>query len=169
MEVFKKGQNWMETVRMKERSKLTPEEWDGLTPDESPEERRRHKETALAEYCAYYESCDKLAEKKQYEKLHSADFPVISVIKGNSNKLDVTMIFEKGIELGNGTKEERAKPREFLAMEEMDTKLQKDQLKLSRRGRFAHAALSGHDPQWTEPEMIVEEVRWILKVLEGPE
>jgi len=43
--------------------------------------------------------------------------------------------------------------------------LQRDQLKLSKRGRIVFAEKSGHNVDLTEPDLIAEEVKWVLEQL----
>jgi len=62
-------------------------------------------------------SLDKLAEKKQFDWCVGGEQLVVSVVKGNAAKEEL-MIVEKGIELGNGTEEERSKFKDMLKKRE---------------------------------------------------
>ena len=48
--------------------------------------------------------------------------------------------------------------------DETEGKLQEEQLKLSIRGRMVRARLSGHNVQLFQPDLIAEQLKWILGV-----
>lgn len=50
-------------------------------------------------------------------------------------------------------------------LKELDKRLTKDQMRLSRKSRYVVAESSGHDVQATEPELIAEETKWVLESL----
>lgn len=86
------------------------------------------------------------------------------MIKGHNEK-HIQLLLEAAIKGGHGTEEHRSTVKEWLAGPEKELKLREDQLKLSS-GRLVHANESGHDVHLTEPEIIAEEVKWILSVTE---
>lgn len=91
----------------------------------------------------------------------------MSVIKGRTYK-DFQLMLEAGTKAGSGTKEER---RQFAEMIERydqdDERWQKGLLGLSRRSMWVRAENSGHNVHLTEPEVIVQEVKWVMDNLEG--
>lgn len=121
---------------------LTKEEWGDMSLDRPEEEE---KQGMRKEFEHLMSSLDKLAEKKQYDRCTGGDKVVVSVIKWNAAKEEM-MIVEKGIELGNGTEEERSKYKDILKMrEQLELTLERDQLKLSKRGRMVSA-----EKEWTQ-------------------
>lgn len=89
----------------------------------------------------------------------------LSVIRGHRER-DIRKLYEAGVQVGNGTKEQQLAVKETLdRMERLDEILAKDQLTLSSRSPYVVAESGGHDVQATEPELIVEETRQVLDSL----
>ncbi|MCJ1407246.1 hypothetical protein MMC19_001317 [Ptychographa xylographoides] len=143
------------------RAKLTPEEVQELLVDGKSDYGNEY---AGLEQQSYVSSMNDLAAHKQYENQVLGDKPV-SVVKGNSYK-DIQMIYDAAVAKGNGTEEQRKQMMQMIeSMEEVEVKLQKDQLRLSSTGRLVVAKESGHNVQVTEPEVVVGEVKWIYETL----
>lgn len=153
-------------INLEERQKLTAEEWAAVNEPESEEEQTKHGQAFGEEAKFYDQSCDELGEKKQYEVEGTIlGDHVVSVVEGNNQGVDIKILYEEALKRGYGSDESRETVGRWLEMDREELKLQKDQLKLSRKGRLVHAEKSGHDVHLTDPEIIVEEVRWILEVL----
>ena len=76
-------------------------------------------------------------------------------------------VYEAGVRAGNGTEEERGAFREMLkTYGTVNEGWQRGILALSSNSRWADATKSGHNVQFTEPELIVEELRWVLDNLQ---
>ncbi len=87
---------------------------------------------------------------------------VVSVIKGRNGNL-LRRLYDAVVESGHGSVEERVKFSEFLkTFDEKDLELQSEISQLSSNSRFVEAKKSGHDIQLTEPELIAEEVKWVM-------
>ena len=157
------GLAWNEVTGIAGEHRLTKGEWAAYLEEEGSE---KHACTAAAEFAAYRASGPTLALKEQLE----ADPPVlgdrpVSVLAGRTVR-DFERVFEAGLKMGNGTEEERRLFREMLESYEVrDEGWQRETLKLSGKGRWAVAQESGHNVQFTEPEVIVGELRWILENL----
>lgn len=159
--VLSKDLDQYQVTNTHNRHKLTPEEWTALTTKDNPQEAKRHGNTALQEYLEYEATADTLARRKQYEKAILGDKP-ISVIKGEEFK-DTQLLLDAAIKKGNGSDFEWDVIRRWIGMDGEETRLQREQLRLSTNGRFVNAWLSGHDVHLTEPEVIVDEIRWVLR------
>ena len=77
---------------------------------------------------------------------------------------DYRIMYEAGVKAGNGSKEERAVVRQFIeTWELLDDELRAAQLRLSEKSRYRVALEYGHDVPIWKPEVIVDEVKWVLK------
>jgi pimeloyl-ACP methyl ester carboxylesterase len=156
--------DYNEVLALKRRQKMNSEEFAAVLNDLSEVGNTRKVAAEEAEIASYRKSADILHRKGQLEKQILGKAPV-SVIKGH-NDLEFG-IFLRVAELGDlGTEEHRTIVRDWVSKPEREVKLQQDQLKLSSRGRLVYANKSGHDVEITEPEIVTEEVRWILKLVE---
>jgi len=153
----------VDVVGISKNHKLSAEEWEQFMAEEADP---RTKITEQAEMTGVTTSFQALAEKKQLER----DPPVlgnrpVSVLKGNTAG-DFRAMYDAAVEAGAGTEEDRKYFRDLIAgWEAQDHVLQDEILKLSRNGRSVQTE-SGHNMQFTHPESIVEEVRWVLQNLE---
>lgn len=145
---------------LNKRHRLLPAEWAAYTAKESKEAKSRRTMAAFAEFADYDRSADILGKKKQLQHGILGNKPV-SVIKGEELK-DVKLLLDAAIDAGNGTEHERAAIRRWIGMDQQETELQEEHLRLSRNSTFVHARSSGHDVHLTEPEIIADQVRWVL-------
>ncbi|OKL60899.1 hypothetical protein UA08_03219 [Talaromyces atroroseus] len=158
------GLDIIDVVGLTKTHKLLPDEWQTYLIEEKSE---RHSRIAAMESEEYLGSGPVLASKKQ---LHATppllgESPV-SVLKGQTYK-DFEKLFVAGSEAGNGTEEERKMFREFLkTYDTLDEKWQKGMLSLSSRSRWITTYKSGHNIQLTEPDVIVDEIKWVLDNLD---
>ncbi|KAJ5538700.1 alpha/beta hydrolase [Penicillium frequentans] len=87
----------------------------------------------------------------------------VSVLQGNS-KRDHELLYQVGVAQGGGNEAQRAKFREYLATwEESEEAFQRELLNLSSTARFSTTTRSGHNIQLTEPELVAEEIQWVLQ------
>ena len=112
----------------------------------------------------YKYGCALLAEKKQFERQVLVK-RLVSVVKGD-NAADMRLLLNAGVAKGNVLLKQRKVVEGRLADPDPEIELQRAQLGLSRRGRLVFAGKSGHDVQLTQPELVAEEVKWILGILE---
>jgi pimeloyl-ACP methyl ester carboxylesterase len=147
-----------EITGLAEGTHLTPEEWKAFVCSE----RKLPSDRSRAEYSEVLESVQILASKKQYERCALQSRPV-SVIRGDHER-DWETVYDAGVIAGNGTMEQREAMRDFLDdISETWDRNQEKQLRLSRNGRMVFANESGHQVQQEQPDILAEEVKWILK------
>jgi poly(3-hydroxybutyrate) depolymerase len=102
-----------------------------------------------------------LAAKKQFEKQAMGNIP-LSVIRCNG-KSDYQKIYDAGVQAGNGTQEERNAFRDLLTRwDEVDGDLKEEQLRLSSNTHYVYLPDCGHNIQLIRPDVVAEEVKWIL-------
>jgi pimeloyl-ACP methyl ester carboxylesterase len=162
------GLDVWDVVGINQAHKLLPDEWEALL-SQNKEYAEKHARVAAAEAKGYIGSGAVLAAKRH---LDLKDPPLlgscpVSVIKGRAYR-DFELMLEAGTKAGSGTEEERRQFAEMIeTYDHLDEKWQKGLLGLSSRPRWVGAGTSGHNVHLTEPEVIVEEVRWILENLEA--
>jgi len=157
-EAIMKDIDYYAVTGLNTRHKFTTEEWEALLCANKADTG----EAMGAEWQEYKSSSDTLAAHKQFEAQIMGDHPV-SIIKGNTVR-DLRLLTAKAIEKGNGAKEmQDAMLRILETMDEIEERHQLEQLKLSSCHRFVYAREGGHNVQFTEPDLIADEVRWILR------
>ncbi|PGH12814.1 hypothetical protein AJ79_04038 [Helicocarpus griseus UAMH5409] len=149
--------NVAQVTGLRADSKLSRDEWRARAA-----ERPRGMAASQAEADSFVEVCETLGEKKQFDRQAMGDRPV-SVIRCNSAR-DYERLYVKGVEVGNGTEEERRAFRGLLdKWDEIDRELKEEQLRLSSKCRFVHVADCGHNVQLVRPDVIAEEIRWVFR------
>ncbi|MCJ1245873.1 hypothetical protein MMC30_003077 [Trapelia coarctata] len=140
-------------THLKEESRLSGEDWQtALTAI------ARSEAAAGAELS--HESGRPLAAKQQFQKQAFGHRP-LSVVRCNSAR-DYQTVYEKGVEMGNGTEAERRGARRFVETWELfDDELREAQCRLSGQKRYVRVGDCGHDVAIRRPEVVVEEVRWV--------
>lgn len=147
--------SYAKLTNLRPDSKLTREEWRDRAGDFA-----RGTETAAAEGECFREVCENLKAKEQFRDQAMGDKPV-SVIRGNSAR-DYRMIYDRGVQAGNGSEEQREKFRDLLGRwDSVDRVLQEQQLRLSRKARMVRVEDCGHNVHLVRPDVIAEEVRWV--------
>lgn len=105
-----------------------------------------------------------LAAKKQLQNQALGNRPV-SVIHANTAR-DFQRLYEAGIEAGNGSESDRQEFRDIVEFwRETSTMRAKEILGLSSVHNFRDATDSGHNIQLLEPELIVDELKWVYNHL----
>lgn len=150
-----------EVVGLRQRTKLTAAEWEIFIGGEKQD---RFSEAEKAEYERIPESLKIMTSKKQMEDKVLNDCPV-SVIRGY-RELDWQKIYEAGLKAGNGTVEQRDTMREFLhGITDTYEIHQGKLLELSRNSRMVRAKDSGHQVNQERPDVVANEIEWVLKNL----
>lgn len=160
------GLDYFETIGMKTETKLSPAEWDAHM--KVGRENKRHKRQATKEFEFMPGTFVEIGKKDLLNQTPPklGDRPVC-VIKGNHATRDIQRLYDKGVERGNGTEEERKKMRDAIELwSEKEKAFHESFLKLSTKGKWIDASESGHWPHQTEPELVAEGVRWILSQLD---
>lgn len=87
------------------------------------------------------------------------------VIVGTRSR-DWSGLYEAGVAKGNGTEEQRSHVRELIrTVDAKNEGLMKEFLKLSTRCELVFATESGHFVQMTQPEVVVDGVKWVLDII----
>lgn len=160
-----KGVQYHDVVGLTAGQKLGKANWDKVLAEE---QRPEHQSTEQSEMAGIPESYETLRTKYQLKRDPPmlGDRPV-SVLKGNCAS-DFQKLYDAGVAAGNGTEHDREVMRELVAgWNGRDLEMQKEQLGLSSKGRITCTEMSGHNIQLTEPELIVEEVKWVLETWRG--
>jgi pimeloyl-ACP methyl ester carboxylesterase len=107
------------------------------------------------------EICQTLGEKKQYERQALGSKP-LSVILCKS-VTEYERIYEEGVEVGNGTEVQQRAFRKLLdGWEVAARKLCEEQLRLSSQNHFVYLPDCGHNVHLIRPDVVAEEIRWVL-------
>lgn len=150
------GVDFMKVLELEKKRKLSDQEWGALLRDMRDERNKKQGEKEWNEYEGSFEDLKKKIGPPVLK------YP-ISIVKGQNGRA-LKKLYTAVIEGGYGTGEDRQKHEEFLrTFDEKDFELQSELRKLSSNSRLVVAENSGHDVQLTDPEVIVEEVRWILE------
>ncbi|KAJ5291675.1 hypothetical protein N7478_000926 [Penicillium angulare] len=138
---------------------LSKDEWRVRAIDIS-----RGAEAAQMEANALVVVCNTLAGKRQLAIQAMGSRPV-SVIRCNGVR-DYERIYHAGVEVGNGTVEQREEFRALLdRWRAFDADLHEEQLKLSSTSHFVHLPGCGHNIHILRPDVVAEEIGWVLKQL----
>uniref|UniRef100_L2FLS7 Alpha beta hydrolase n=1 Tax=Colletotrichum fructicola (strain Nara gc5) TaxID=1213859 RepID=L2FLS7_COLFN len=144
--------------------KLTPEEWDAFRAAGATE---KHKLIAQREESEYAASFEALRRKGAGRQPILGDRPVYVVVGTRSR--DWSGLYAAGVARGNGTEEERKYVRGLIeTVDEKCEGLMREFLKVSRRSEIVFARESGHFVQMTQPDVVVDAVRWVLENQPAP-
>ena len=105
-------------------------------------------ETGTETECRYAE--------EQYRRQVLGDSP-LSVIRGES-----AFSPRRGEDVSPPDEQRRARDAMLEAMGKADEQLKREQLKLSRNSRFRNVPDCGHNVHLTHPDVVVEEIKWVL-------
>lgn len=120
--------------------------------------------TSLAEEAGAKGDPPVLAAKKQLQNQVLGNRP-ISVIHANTVR-DFERLYEAGVKAGNGTERDRQEFRDIVEFwRESSTMRAKEILDLSGVCSYRDATESGHNIQLLEPELIVDELKWVYSHL----
>ncbi|KAM7185079.1 alpha beta hydrolase protein [Naviculisporaceae sp. PSN 640] len=143
--------------------KLTKEEWDLFKAVESTPKFKAIEQKE--DFQNYFPSFEVLRKKELLKKNPILGDKPVYVIGGMRSR-DWQGLYNAGVAKGQGTEEERAHVRKLI--EEVDAKnerLMKEFLKFSTKSELVWARESGHFVQMTQPEVVVDGVRWVLENL----
>ncbi|OBT84843.1 hypothetical protein VE02_07298 [Pseudogymnoascus sp. 03VT05] len=147
---------------MEAEKQLTQEEWEAFVGDEASEKFQLQ---AAKEDAAYEPSFDTLKKKALEKKQPLLGGKPVFVI-GGKRGWDGVRVYEAGVKRGNGTEEERRYLRETIeVIDEENDALIREHLRLSTRGEIVFARESGHFVQVTQPDVVVDGVKWVLDEL----
>ncbi|MCJ1416706.1 hypothetical protein MMC32_003044 [Xylographa parallela] len=156
LETMMTGIDYYEVSGMRKNHKLSDEDVAAMADGDGDD----------AEYVGlekkdYASSADALAAYKQFDNRVLGNYPV-SVVRGNTIR-ELNALLKAATERGNGTEEQRAEVAKSLeTFDAREEKLQPEQLRLSSQSRYFYAGNSGHNVQVYQPDLVADEVRWIL-------
>ena len=143
--------------------KLTQEEWDAFRAAEATEKYRLILQKEAVEN--YGPSFETLRKKELGKRQPLFEDKPVYVIAGTRSR-DWSGLYRAGVEKGNGTEEERTHVREMIrTVDKKNEGLMKEFLKLSTTSQLVFATESGHFVQMTQPEIVVDGVKWALQNL----
>jgi pimeloyl-ACP methyl ester carboxylesterase len=147
--------NYFEIIGLLRDTALTPEEMArvGMDAGLPLTARSSQQEAALL-----IESSVALGEKHQLDACPLGMRPV-TVIRGNARR-DFERLLAAAYESHSGTQEDLDEINDFLTnrLDVFDLDLQKENLRLSKNGRFVQATNSGHGVMATEPDIVASEI-----------
>ncbi|OAL54122.1 alpha/beta-hydrolase, partial [Pyrenochaeta sp. DS3sAY3a] len=109
-----------------------------------------------------HESAHQLALRRQLDNQALGDTP-LSVLRCNTER-DFWMMYHAGVELGDGTQQERRAAREFMRdFGAFHEQVARAQCRLSRNWVYKYYGEWGHDLPIRKPEVVGEEVRKLLE------
>lgn len=153
--------NFAQVTGLREESKLSRDEWRERAIDIS-----KGLSSMRAEAAAFVEVCESLGEKEQYKRRALGSKP-LSVIRCNSAR-EYERIYAKGVEIGNGTEEQKKAFRLLLdRWEEVDRNIKEEQLQLSSNSRLVHLPDCGHYIHLVRPDLLVKEIIWVRDQILG--
>ncbi|KAE8364010.1 Alpha/Beta hydrolase protein [Aspergillus caelatus] len=141
--------------------KLTQEEWDAFRAVETTEKFKliEYKEE-IENYIPSFETL----RKKELKQPIVGDKPVYVI--GGMRSRDWNGLYKAGVAKGNGTEEQRSYVRELIeTVDAKNERLMKEFLKISTKTELVFATESGHFVQMTQPEIVVDGVKWVLQNL----
>lgn len=139
--------------------KLSQEEWDAFRAVHTGE---KYNLIADKEEDQYSSSFETLRKKKLSEKQPLVGDNPVYVIVGTRSR-DWNGLYKAGVAQGNGTEEERSYVRELIkTVDEKNEGVMKEFLKLSSKSELVLATESGHFVQMTQPDIVVNGVKWVL-------
>ncbi|EEP80606.1 conserved hypothetical protein [Uncinocarpus reesii 1704] len=146
--------NYAQVTGLRTDTVLTREEWRTRAAD-----ILRGMSNWEAEAACFKETCEMLAAKKQCTDQALGSKP-LSVIRANSAR-DYERIYKKGVEVGNGTEEQRRAFRHLLdKWDDIDHMMKVEQLQLSSNSRLVHLLDCGHHVHLVQPDVLAEEIKW---------
>ncbi|KAK4233634.1 alpha/beta-hydrolase [Achaetomium macrosporum] len=139
--------------------KLTRGEWDAFRAAETTEKYELIARQEEENYMPSFEALRKKELSKKQPLL--GDKPVYVV--GGTRSRDWSGLYRAGVAKGNGTEEQRRHVRDLIETVDAKTEgLMKEFLKLSTKSKLVFAKESGHFVQLTQPEIVVDGVKWVL-------
>ncbi|RAH66442.1 alpha/beta hydrolase [Aspergillus aculeatinus CBS 121060] len=155
------GLNFAQVTGLRVNAQLSREEWRTRAKDIA-----RGQHTWAAEANALVELCQTLGAKEQYRHQALGEKP-LSVIRCRGS-LDYRKVYEAGVAAGNGSEaQQKAFERLLERWDGLDQAMQEDQLHLSSRSRLVYLEDCGHHVHLLRPEVVADEVGWVLGMIIG--
>ncbi|TVY44506.1 Uncharacterized protein LCER1_G009438 [Lachnellula cervina] len=154
------GVDYDDATGISQSHKLTSDEWRIYKDTESTEQHRKQAELEITQYPHSFPILKSKAQLHR-ETPFLGDQPVC-VIKGD-NRVHLEKLLNAGLARGNCDDAKEIPFRNLLSTwDAKDRALQSEILLLTTKSRYMEVANSGHNVHLTEPESIVEGVKWAL-------
>lgn len=149
-----KNVDWEALTHLKEQSGMSEDEWKYAS-------NAQERTNAALKLEDTHASAHELALKHQLDHQTLGWRPLL-VLKYNITA-DYQMMYDEGVRLGDGTKEERENAKKFIQLFEMyHGQIAKAQCGLSNDAVFQACEEYGHDTPIRKPAVVVEQVRKFL-------
>jgi len=139
--------------------KLTQEEWDALMAEETTEKYAAIARMEEDEYAASFET---LRDKRLSDRQPLLGQKPVHVIGGMRSR-DWNGMYKAGVAKGNGSEEQKRRVCELIGTaDEKSEIIMRRHLQLSTKSKLVFARESGHFVQMTQPQVVVEGVKWVV-------
>lgn len=164
LQVISEGVNPYIAKGIAAEHKLTQAEWDALMADEATNKYATIASKEEDEYAASFET---LRKKQLCGKQPLLGDKPLYVIGGMRSR-DWNGMYKAGVARGNGSEEQRSRVRTLIkTADEKSESIMRRHLELSTKSKLVFARDSGHFVQMTQPDLVVEGVRWVLDSQNG--
>jgi len=146
--------NWEKLTNLKQQSGMTDEEWNyALDAQERSSDALKKEDT--------HASAHQLALRYQLDTSTLEGRP-LSVIRYNATS-DYQMLYDAGVEKGDGTEDERRKAKDFIQTFGLfHDQIARAQCRLSEDATYMYYDQWGHDLPMRRPTVAVEDIRKLL-------
>jgi pimeloyl-ACP methyl ester carboxylesterase len=159
------GLDFYSAIGLEAEHKMTKNEWSAFMDDEATEKHTLQAEQEDDVYAPSFE----ILRKKELEKMQPLLGANPVYVIGGMRSRDWTGLYTAGVKEGNGTEEQRTSVKDMIrTADEKSAGLMKEHLKLSTRGKLVFAHESGHFVQLTQPDLVVDGVKWVLHECHPP-
>jgi pimeloyl-ACP methyl ester carboxylesterase len=139
--------------------KLTQAEWDALMAEEATAKYATIARKEDDEYAASFET---LRDKRLSERQPLLGDKPVCIIGGMRSR-DWNGMYKAGVARGNGSEEQRSRVRVLIETADRKSEsIMRRHLELSTKTKLMFARDSGHFIQMTQPDIVVDGVRWVL-------
>ncbi|KAJ5113735.1 hypothetical protein N7456_002269 [Penicillium angulare] len=155
------GLDYYEVTGITKSHQLTESEWSDFVAEEDSDKHARQAELELP----FLQISRPVISQKQQLIPHKNILQgrPLAVLKGNCAR-DYKLMYEAGEAKGQGSVAQRATYRDYLSkFDKADDEFQREFLNLSSLNRYSVTTKSGHNIQLTEPELVANEIRWVVK------
>ncbi|KAF5877551.1 putative alpha beta hydrolase protein [Botrytis fragariae] len=164
LQAISEGVDFFSGIGLRSEHKFTSEEWDAFDGEGGTEKYLLQAKKEDDEYVPSFETLLKKELRRKQPLL--GDKPVYVI--GGLRSRDWGGLYKAGVERGNGTEEQRIYVRSLIkTADEKSEGLMKEHLKLSMRGKLVFADKSGHFILVTQPNVVVDGVKWVLNELQS--
>lgn len=153
-----KGVDYITACGILDTHKLTPEEWKIFMEEEEDPKHGAQAEKEMAQLIPARLALDSKEQLTEQPPILGDNSVLVIPAHGREEFEEMYVV---GVEMGNGTEEERRQYRQHLAeWEEKQEAVSQALFGLSTTGRYIRASC-GHNVQLQQPELLVDEIKWM--------